>query len=86
MVELTRFNACVAKQASGFLYVENARTLYLTGSDQIGLLWALAVCIASHLQNATLMQANVIVEVEEVKRPFAGDLGVFSKPEVGIFV
>ncbi|KAG0553430.1 hypothetical protein M758_12G011800 [Ceratodon purpureus] len=25
--------------------------------------------------------ANVIVEVEEVKRPFSGDLGVFSKPE-----
>ena len=28
------------------------------------------------------VQANVIVEVEEVKRPFSGDLGVFSKPEV----
>ncbi|CAK9863817.1 unnamed protein product [Sphagnum jensenii] len=25
--------------------------------------------------------ANVIVEVEEAKRPFTGDLGVFSKPE-----
>jgi hypothetical protein len=24
----------------------------------------------------------VIVEVEEAKRPFTGDLGVFSKPEV----
>lgn len=41
---------------------------------------------STSLTNPTLMQANVIVEVEEVKRPFAGDLGVFSKPEVGIFV
>lgn len=24
----------------------------------------------------------MIVEVEEAKRPFSGDLGVFSKPEV----
>lgn len=34
------------------------------------------------LTNAMFAQANVIVEVEEAKRPFSGDLGVFSKPEV----
>lgn len=46
--------------------------LMSSSADKIELLLTLVVCV----------QANVIVEVEEVKRPFSGDLGVFSKPEV----